>query len=258
MKKTILLMMLSALMCGCIENENQQYEKAKQSKNISLLDKYLEKNPDAPSAHIDTIIMIRQGLMEDNQLFDKILSSANAIERYELEKIYLDKFMEGLHLVEVKQMTTTDKSAAEEQIKNMSIFDLANFGLLQELSFKASGEVDISSGCKRKFRNEIILNMQTGEAELWHYGRYVWEGDPQIYADSNFTQGSWKSIYVKRGDRQIKSLEIECGKADLYTTEKLDLLYNDYFDFLAGNNRLTYKITDIKKKIVVDGKEVNL
>ena len=261
MRKSIVFMMLVSLFCGCTENESQQYEKAKQSKSIEILDSYLQKFPDAPSEHIDTISLIRQNLMEDSLFYANILASGNAIERYELEKKYINEFSNGIHIAEVKQMTDTDKKAAEDLIKKMSVFDLAEYGYLEELTFDAdyhSKNEYNGSEITQKFN--IKLNMRDGTAG-WHYDnvQIPYAGwDP--FHESGDVSGSWQTIYVNRGDKSIKSFDIECGSGDFYTTEDLDLLYDNYYDFRNGNNGkngAVLKIYNIKKKIVVNGEIIS-
>ena len=256
MRKSIVFMMLVSLFCGCTENESQQYEKAKQSKSIEILDSYLQKFPDAPSEHIDTISLIRQNLMEDSLFYANILASENAIVRYELEKKYVKEFENGIHIDEVKQMTATDKKAAEDLIKNMSVFDLAEYGLLKELSFEAHFYNEAYE-IYQKGKHTIKLNMIDGTAE-WHrdvvHGVKGLNPSPEEKTD---VSGSWQTIYVDRGNRTIKSFDIECGNTDFYTTEDLDLLYFDYWDFSNGSKKNVLEITNIKKKIVVDGEIIS-
>ena len=81
-----------------------------------------------------------------------------------------------------------------------------------------------------------------------------YKNEEYSFFSSNTYSGSWKSIRVKRGNRYINALDIECGDISIYTTESLDYAYINsvderaYSNFSDGNRTNALSIYGVKKQ----------
>ena len=202
------------------------------------------------------------------------MKSLDAIERYEAEKSYVENFKEGIRIAEVKKMMVEDEKAAErlmkkrkEYMEKMPISELCENGLLKELSFNYR-----SDGHSGFFEDTVFIkmDMKSGEVERiykhWEngfyydngYGQKEWQRylvtlgvDPDKcewrLVDSLQWLGTWRSIYVSRGNNRIYGFDIQAGNYELYTTEDLKTAYFYYLNFSEGNMQGTKKIENVKK-----------
>lgn len=256
------------LLIGCSDKESAQYENVKASKDIGLIDQYLKLFPDAPYDHLDTIKKVRQNLMEDSLIFTNLMSSKDAIERYEIENNYVKDFPNGIHIAEVRKMLLKDKKEAmklEKILKDKSDESIAvmianlpttvavHGKTVERVEFKVDHTYYYYGHLKDTYNVKIDIN--SGQAEIFLRTLYKeYKNEEYSFFSSNTYSGSWKSIRVKRGNRYINALDIECGDISIYTTESLDYAYINsvderaYSNFSDGNRTNALSIYGVKKQ----------
>ncbi len=261
---------------SCAKNEAKHYENAKSSMDVSQLDQYLKDFPDAPIGHIDTINSIREYLLDELEQYEQIIQEKNVEVRYELEKEYIANFKVGIHIKEVEQMIPQDERAVEvkrqerwEAIQNMSTEEQIQNNHLEELTLiyvtekKSywSGYASFDYGAYLVDSVYIKLNIQDGRAividrfadgvfEELSKADYKKEKETMVFKTINESTGSWKSIYVKRGNNLVYGFDIECKGHEFYTTSDLEMLYTNYFHFSEGDEIGTIKINEVRKKLI--------
>lgn len=97
---------------SCISKEQEAFQKAIQSREISQIRQFLEQYPNADSLLLDSAKVILDEWSKDSIDFAELMKTEDIVERAGLEMSYMDQHPEGLYLDSVKFMYQSDELEA--------------------------------------------------------------------------------------------------------------------------------------------------